>query len=806
MQQVRIDFDNPGLPQSLGAVEGESQSRIFQAALYKSGAAYTAPAGAVYSIMYRGFGPQNQGWYDTIEDGAGKRAACTVSGNVVTCELARQALRVPGHLTVVLCVSDAKGYMLKSWPIMADVRNDGYEDTGEIEMYFNLSGLAGNYLTQLEKAMADAETIRNNLTSTSAQVKKDIDAKAAAALESIPESYTEIDRSVKQLRENIENGWLYSSTKNLVIREDGQTIVDGIKVEAGKYYEIFVKSDINANLIGARLGLGSNGNIELTSEQIFNGYRWIKQADVTSQNSRVYLISRNGNTSAKIRAYIIDIDEKKKSNGFVQMSDVSSLINSSSFFTASQFEYGTITQGVNDPYGSDDNTRIRLISIENHDFNIVIDTLGDFLIEANFYSNNVQSGNTSYVRHLEIKSGTSFRAAIKRNENKPFTIEEALSNITVSKTKLDIINEEVMKGISDDLLKRVYSAMHRYESDSINNTQDHYMTIVHVTDLHGYANALEFAYNLADKIGATAVLNTGDTVLYNSTDDVSFVKKIVDAHSTSYFPIIGNHDAFSLNNAKSKYDKFISEFALKSELNIADIGNYTSYYYKDFNKYKIRLIVVDQYENYDGTMNVGVSKVQIEWLISTLSNVPDNYFVIIADHIPEDEILKNENYGIFYQKDKQNSMETSGNKLTKIIEAYISRKSFSYVYESTGKNINAYTIPIDFTSAKGTFICWINGHEHRDTIGSLKSSENKQIVLNSVTSACYSNMKRPNGEDYPVYAEAGDIPRIKGTSTEYAFNIYVFDTENKRIKVVRIGSDLTYELKERKYMIIPFSK
>lgn len=213
MQQVRIDFDNPGLPQSLGVVEGESQSRIFQAALYKSGAAYTAPAGAVYSIMYRGFGPQNQGWYDTIEDGAGKRAACTVSGNVVTCELARQALRVPGHLTVVLCVSDAKGYMLKSWPIMADVRNDGYEDTGEIEMYFNLSGLAGNYLTQLEKAMADAEATKNNLISTSTQVQKDIDAKAAAALESIPEEYTELDGSVKRLKEDLDG--LESETKNI---------------------------------------------------------------------------------------------------------------------------------------------------------------------------------------------------------------------------------------------------------------------------------------------------------------------------------------------------------------------------------------------------------------------------------------------------------------------------------------------------------------------------------------------------------------------------------------------------------------
>lgn len=233
MQQVRIDFDNPGLPQSLGVVEGESQSCIFQAALYKSGAAYTAPAGAVYSIMYRGFGPQNQGWYDTIEDGAGKRAACTVSGNVVTCELARQALRVPGHLTVVLCVSDAKGYMLKSWPIMADVRNDGYEDTGEIEMYFNLSGLAGNYLTQLEKAMADAEATKNNLISTSAQVQKDIDAKAAETLKTIPESYTELDGSVKQLKEDLRNENLFVKQSAVI---GARLAANGTTVDDEKYF------------------------------------------------------------------------------------------------------------------------------------------------------------------------------------------------------------------------------------------------------------------------------------------------------------------------------------------------------------------------------------------------------------------------------------------------------------------------------------------------------------------------------------------------------------------------------------------
>lgn len=278
MQQVRIDFDNPGLPQSLGVVEGESQSRIFQAALYKSGAAYTAPAGAVYSIMYRGFGPQNQGWYDTIEDGAGKRAACTVSSNVVTCELARQALRVPGHLTVVLCVSDAKGYMLKSWPIMADVRNDGYEDTGEIEMYFNLSGLAGNYLTQLEKAMTDAETIRNNLTSTSAQVKKDIDAKAAETLKTIPESYTELDGNVKQLKEDLTNVKNLKKTEKIFNNWANGTWNRGSKPN---YTPTFIRR--NDRIAFAELTFlqkGAEISVEKYDGQKYAIARWTKNKDV----------------------------------------------------------------------------------------------------------------------------------------------------------------------------------------------------------------------------------------------------------------------------------------------------------------------------------------------------------------------------------------------------------------------------------------------------------------------------------------------------------------------------------------------
>ena len=163
MQKIRIDFDNPGLPQHISAVENDSQSRFFQAMLYENGKAYTAPEGAAYSIMYRGFGPQNQGWYDTINDGAGKRAACAVSGNVVTCEIARQALQVPGHVSIVLCVTTGKGYMLKSWPIECDCKNDRYDSTVEIQSFFYVTQISNESWTQAIQAV---EELKNTIDPT----------------------------------------------------------------------------------------------------------------------------------------------------------------------------------------------------------------------------------------------------------------------------------------------------------------------------------------------------------------------------------------------------------------------------------------------------------------------------------------------------------------------------------------------------------------------------------------------------------------------------------------------------------------
>ena len=199
MQTIKIDFDNPGLPQRLDVVENDAQSRFFKAVLYKDGKAYTAPDGATYSIMYRGFGPQNEGWYDTINDGAGKRAACSVSGNVVTCEIARQALRVPGHVGVVLCMTGSNGYMLHGWPIDCNCRNDSYTSGTSVESFFYITQVTNANWTS---AIQTWEELKNMIDPTLSVSGKAADAKVCG------DNFTQLKNDVYGInaRQIVKNG------------------------------------------------------------------------------------------------------------------------------------------------------------------------------------------------------------------------------------------------------------------------------------------------------------------------------------------------------------------------------------------------------------------------------------------------------------------------------------------------------------------------------------------------------------------------------------------------------------------------
>ena len=262
MQKIRIDFDNPGLPQHISAVENDSQSRFFQATLYENGKAYSAPEGATYSIMYSGFGPQNQGWYDTINDGAGKRAACAVSGNVVTCEIARQALQVPGHVSIVLCVTTGKGYMLKSWPIECDCKNDRYDSTVEIQSFFYVTQISNESWTQAIQAVED---LKNTIDPTLSLSGKAAD--AAKAGETINAESERAKGVENQLKEDL--GVLNGIDWNLSPFNNGYTNKIDFRFEVGNINSDGNDEDSNLRVRTSFFGsISENDYIVLTIPNI----------------------------------------------------------------------------------------------------------------------------------------------------------------------------------------------------------------------------------------------------------------------------------------------------------------------------------------------------------------------------------------------------------------------------------------------------------------------------------------------------------------------------------------------------------
>ena len=164
MQTLKMDFQSQSTPPVVPVMQYDAQSRFIGITLYNGGVPYEAPEGASYTVQYCGPGANNMGWYDTIQLSSGTRKAVIVdsaSKNVVTLELAEQALRVNGNVFVNLCVVTNTGYMLKTFPILCRVTGAEFPDTVAVQSFFYVTGITSEqwlaYVTACQDAQKRAE-------------------------------------------------------------------------------------------------------------------------------------------------------------------------------------------------------------------------------------------------------------------------------------------------------------------------------------------------------------------------------------------------------------------------------------------------------------------------------------------------------------------------------------------------------------------------------------------------------------------------------------------------------------------------
>ena len=289
------------------------------------------------------------------------------------------------------------------------------------------------------------------------------------------------------------------------------------------------------------------------------------------------------------------------------------------------------------------------------------------------------------------------------------------------------------------------------------NQANHYRTndtkplcLAHISDLHldkirlkRFTNFINDIKNIDDAIC------TGD-MTYNYSNGMSYWDSVRDAERI--LTCIGNHDGLANNNVDwysgqctmlEAYNKFMSPYI--SNWNVTyEVGK--TYYYKDYDSEKIRLIVLDCMRSGTDATN------QNTWLESVLSSAKSKGFsVVCATHcVP--------------QTSKVNYIDCTFNSINLKYEDEYDTCVTNTIYQQTVQN---------FIDAGGKFITWICGHTHVDFVYTTSEFPNQLWIV--VACGLLSNKL--------------DIDRTDGTKNQDAFNILTFDTNTELVKIIRVGAD-----------------
>lgn len=652
MQKIRIDFDNPGLPQHISAVENDSQSRFFQATLYENGKAYTAPEGATYSIMYRGFGPQNQGWYDTINDGAGKRAACAVSGNVVTCEIARQALQVPGHVSIVLCVTTGKGYMLKSWPIECDCKNDRYDSTAEIQSFFYITQVSNADWTQAIQAV---EELKNIIDPTLSLSGKAADAaKVGEAVGQLKEDIDDLSNALKIVVPVIRNGSLGNPGNanavgmkySMLWGKSKRAVVTMVSSPKGctKYEWIYrtysegnVETQSTSKIIELDPYLFTTENhviIENWADKAFGVSVLCYDAQdaliplrINSVGSNCFKIELVGEEPTELIPSVLNGSLGNQNNEFYVR--VGEVIPIPKDFAYIQFDF--------DDYGL------------GLDFTFDLWTYNETGIHGTKYSSRIQeivNLSKNYVSKSQIsaeaKSYCITVTATRNGERYALRSENIFDFIRIKyilypEPEIAKVNTRISTAEKDigDLSNALETDITQIKKKLAQSRFGDCVSLLHFSDIHADQSALKKISEAIDNYNGNidGSICTGDMVANNYGSISSW-------WNSKIMTCIGNHDSASYSSGT--YDWTYLPMSERSALYIEPFEAFwgvnheqgTSYYYKDFTNKKVRLIVIDTML-YMSDSTSSEASAQTVWLQTLLNTAKENgYHVIIATHAP----------------------------------------------------------------------------------------------------------------------------------------------------------------------------
>lgn len=292
MQILKMDFQSQSTPPVVPVMQSDAQSRFIGIALYDGGAPYAAPENAAYTVQYHGPGPNNMGWYDTITLSSGTRKAVTVDStnkNIITLELAEQALRVNGNVFINLCVVTSTGYMLHTFPILCRVTGAAYVDPVAVRSFFYVTGITSEQWLAYVTACQDAQ---NRAEAAAAAFQTDptlsLSGKAADAAK-VGEAVGQVKEDLTNLKTDTDE-YIIKKIRGSIVTSKAPSIVLIYNCQINKGDKVSVKSEYDGNNIQTYdiRFYDISGNIHIIATGVSIGEEYVFTAEESYSEISLY--------------------------------------------------------------------------------------------------------------------------------------------------------------------------------------------------------------------------------------------------------------------------------------------------------------------------------------------------------------------------------------------------------------------------------------------------------------------------------------------------------------------------------------
>lgn len=330
------------------------------------------------------------------------------------------------------------------------------------------------------------------------------------------------------------------------------------------------------------------------------------------------------------------------------------------------------------------------------------------------------------------------------------------------------------------------------------------LTLAIVSDLHGdqasYQRYLEYINEHKDIIDYGVFL--GDISDRQPSDNTSWFNNYAANSEVPLLSVVGNHDVAEYEQMSLSESSCRTKYFRNLNKGVVFMGENRCSWYLDNTNHKIRIIGLYEYCNSKDAINEQ-SVFQRRWLDSdillwfanTLNGTPNGYKVVVllhqTPHYPftliENDFTISEDLMKISQSSFLNTID--GNPICDIVDAYKNKKSINKTYSpiSSYSFLNkTASINFDFSSAQGEFLMYFCGHWHTP------------LICKDVTYQNQITMANPSGSRSGYQRQWDDIPPTNNGRNQDNFAVVSLDVEKNCINMVKIGGQVTIDIRERK--------